>query len=85
MIETIQHGQAYEAVKGGYGGYRARCWYCDWTGPLRPPGRTGKAQCKADYAAHDYTEEREIGPWKRAKPLVARIALENELKEELGL
>lgn len=34
---------AYVApIGGGWDGYQARCWGCDWEGPLRPSGRDGK-------------------------------------------
>jgi hypothetical protein len=65
MIERRQHGQALDCINGGYGGYQARCWYCDWRGPVRPPDRDGKREARADYALHDFAEERDVGPWER--------------------
>jgi hypothetical protein len=55
------HASYVECLDGGYRGYQARCWDCDWQGPehLRgsetigtPDSRVHKREARADAAAH---------------------------------
>jgi hypothetical protein len=65
-LETRQSHVTYPSPEeGGEEGYMARCWDCDWSGPLRPRGRDGKNQARKDQEAHPViAESRLVSAWK---------------------
>jgi hypothetical protein len=67
-LETRQSHVTYPSPEeGGEEGYMARCWDCNWTGPLRPRGRDGKNQARKDREAHPViAESRLVSAWKPA-------------------
>jgi hypothetical protein len=59
--QRFGHDSYVDCLDGGYKGYQARCWDCDWAGPehLRgdeqmgtPESRAHKQQAKEDAAGH---------------------------------